>query len=205
MTFSSIFILKKLKLKNQKAINRLAKILSEAFNPICSFLIYIGYISYFDPKTKDSVSLLPILLIIVIPLVLWIIFKIKTGDYANHDVSDRQQRKTLYLFLDVSLISFLMYDYFANQRVHSIILFLFVLLVALQISNYAIKSSMHVALNLFVAILFFSENQKIGISWLVLTVLIAISRLILKKHTPKEVLSGFVISLIISGCWYYFN
>jgi membrane-associated phospholipid phosphatase len=77
-------------------------------------------------------------------------------------------------------------------------LYLLLLLFVMQISNFFIKSSMHAALNIFTAALFFSQNHIFGIIWLMISVIVAISRIILKKHNLQEVLSGTMIAILTS-------
>ena len=72
-------------------------------------------------------------------------------------------------------------------------------------SNFFIKSSMHTAFNVFVTALFFSLNPILGIIWFVLTSFVAISRIILKRHTPKEVIMGAFIGTVVSLAYLYFN
>ena len=62
---------------------------------------------------------------------------------------------------------------------------------------------MHTALNLFVAALFLSQNVTLGILWIFITILVGFSRIILKKHTTKEVLMGFLLSAIVSLAFLY--
>ena len=71
----------------------------------------------------------------------------------------------------------------------------------MHISNFFIKSSMHTAFNVFVT-LFFSLNPILGIIWFVLTSFVAISRIILKRHTPKEVIMGAFIGTVVSSFTY---
>ncbi|WP_233740460.1 hypothetical protein [Halpernia humi] len=64
---------------------------------------------------------------------------------------------------------------------------------------------MHTALNIFVAALFFSENFVWGIVWFLISILVGITRILLKRHTLQEVLSGGIIAVIVSAFYLYFN
>ena len=68
----------------------------------------------------------------------------------------------------------------------------------MQLSNFYIKSSMHTALNIFVAALFFKLNPNLGGAWFLLAIVIGFTRIILKRHTVAEVLTGASLALIIS-------
>jgi membrane-associated phospholipid phosphatase len=84
-------------------------------------------------------------------------------------------------------------------------LFILILLLALQISNYFIKSSMHTAFNIFVATLFFNIETYMGIIWLFIAGLVGITRIILKRHTTKEVILGAFIAFLVSFLYLYCN
>jgi len=119
------------------------------------------------------------------------------------DVSNRNQRKSLYFFIAGVIAIYLLYDYFANGTIDLVMFFTTVLLVLMQISNYFIKSSMHTAFNVFVAALFFVQDLTMGMVWLCISILVGITRIILKRHTPKEVLSGFCIAALVSFMYIY--
>lgn len=119
------------------------------------------------------------------------------------DVSNRVQRKTLYIFIGICVVSYIAYHYFRNGQIDFVMLFILILLFALQISNYFIKSSMHTAFNIFVAALFFALNTTMGIIWLGIATLVGITRIILKRHTPKEVFMGAGIAFIVSFLYLY--
>lgn len=57
---------------------------------------------------------------------------------------------------------------------------------------------MHTGLNIYVAALFFTIEPAIGIFWFGLSLIIGLTRVILKRHTPKEVLSGAAIAIFVS-------
>ena len=62
---------------------------------------------------------------------------------------------------------------------------------------------MHTGLNIFVAALFYSENHTLGISWFILSLIIGITRIILKRHTPAEVFSGAFLAILVSIPYLY--
>lgn len=182
----------------------LSKIISNFFNPIVSLVIYY-LVLHFSPHAAllDSTGLFPILFILVIPVVFWIIWNVKKGSYTNMDVSNRKQRNSLYIVIVVLCAIYLAYEYFVNDNKDFTIFFLWILLVLMQISNFFIKSSMHTALNLFVAFLFLKFSLPWGIFWIILSIIIGITRIILKRHTLAEVISGAVLGSLI-GLTYYF-
>ncbi|WP_419867840.1 phosphatase PAP2 family protein [Chryseobacterium sp. CT-SW4] len=146
---------------------------------------------------------LPILLLVIIPVITWLVWNVKTGRYTNMDVSNRIERKSLYLFLEGCIIVYLSYHYIVNGYLDFVLSFILILLFALQISNLFIKSSMHTSFNIFVAALFYSLNWRMGIIWLGIAVLVGITRVVLKRHTIQEVYMGAGIAIVISFIYLY--
>jgi hypothetical protein len=114
------------------------------------------------------------------------------------DVSNRRQRHSLYIFIIIATVIFLGVDFYLHKEMDWAIFMLCILLILMQISNFFIKSSMHTSLNIYVAALFFTIEPIMGIFWFLLSVLIGITRVILKRHTPKEVFSGGLIAIFVS-------
>ncbi|QWT87202.1 ABC transporter permease [Chryseobacterium sp. PCH239] len=192
--------------KQSSLLHKISKVISDFFNPLVSLIIFFIYMSIREYSLKDSMLyFLPVLLMIIIPVVIWLVWNVKTGRYTNMDVSNRVQRKTLYIFIAVCVIAYLLFNYIRNGYIDFVMLFILVLLFALQISNLFIKSSMHTAFNVFVAALFFSLNWKMGFAWLGIAILVGITRVILKRHTVKEVFMGAGIAFLVSFIYLYCN
>lgn len=190
--------------KNTSFLHAASRIISDFFNPLVSLFIYFVYLSIQKYSFEESVNrFLPILLITILPVILWIIWNVKTGRYTNMDVSNRVQRKSLYIFIAICIVSYLGFYYIRNGAVDFVMLFILVLLFALQISNLYIKSSMHTAFNVFVAALFFAFEMKVGFIWLAVAALVGLTRIILKRHTVKEVFMGAGIAFMISFIYLY--
>ncbi|CAA7195578.1 hypothetical protein CHRY9293_01765 [Chryseobacterium potabilaquae] len=187
-------------------VHTISKIISDFFNPLVSLFIFFLYMSVQKYSFKDSlIYFSPILLIIILPVIIWLVWNVKTGRYTNMDVSNRNQRKTLYIFIGICVITYLIFHYIQNRHLDFVMLFILILLITLQISNFYIKSSMHTAFNIFVAALFFSLNPQAGLIWLGIAVLVGITRIILKRHTVKEVFMGAGIAFVISFIYLYCN
>ncbi|MBV8326585.1 ABC transporter permease [Chryseobacterium sp.] len=192
--------------KSSSISHKISKLVSDFFNPLISLTIFFIYMSIREYSLTDSVLyFLPILVMVIAPVVIWLVWNVKTGRYTNMDVSNRVQRKTLYIFIAICLIAYLIFNYIRNGYLDLVMLFIFILLLALQISNFFIKSSMHTAFNVFVAALFFSLDPAIGILWLGIAALVGITRIILKRHTVKEVFMGAGIAFLISFVYLYCN
>lgn len=192
--------------KQPLLLHKLSKLISDFFNPLVSLFIFYIYLSVRQYSFKDSfLYFLPILLMIIIPVIIWLVWNVKTGRYTNMDVSNRIQRKTLYIFIGICVLIYIGYNYFKNGVIDFVMLFILILLLAMQISNFFIKSSMHTSFNIFVAALFFNLSIKMGIIWLGIAALVGITRIILKRHTVKEVLMGAGIAFVVSFIYLYCN
>ncbi|MCA6066236.1 phosphatase PAP2 family protein [Chryseobacterium sp. RG1] len=192
--------------KQPSFILKVSKIISDFFNPLLSLFIFFLYMSVKNYSLKDSLLyFLPILLLVIVPVIIWLIWNVKTGRYTNMDVSNRVQRKTLYIFIAVCIIAYIAFNYIKNGYIDLVMVSILILLFALQISNFFIKSSMHTAFNIFVAALFYAINPITGLIWLGIAALVGITRIILKRHTPKEVFMGAFIAFIVSFIYLYCN
>ena len=187
---------------------KLSNILSNVLNPLFSLLIFFIYFAKEKMETTEAFkNLLWMVILVIIPIFGWIFWNVKTGRYTNMDVSDRKQRNSLYLF-NVFIVSiYIAFLYFTQQNFDLILIIIFVmaLMLIMHFSNFFIKISMHTSFNVFVSALFFSLNIYFGLFWLFLTILVGISRVILKRHTVKEVIMGASIATVVSFIYLYFN
>ncbi len=181
-----------------------SKLISNFFNPIISLLIFYIYVASKNHTFEEALRyILPLILIAVIPILAWIIINVKKGKYTNMDVSDRKQRNSLYYFIIGALVVYLSYYYIKFNEWDFKILYLLILLVLMFFSNHYIKSSMHTGLNIFVAALFYAENPCFGWIWLILSVIVGVTRVILKRHSIAEVFSGSILAFIVSIFYLY--
>lgn len=189
-----------------KPVIGISKFISNFFNPLTSLIIFFIYSSVLNYSAATAMqTFLPILLLIVSPIVIWIVWNVKNGNYSNLDVSNRNQRKSLYFFISGCIGVYLIYYYVTTGTADVLMIFLMLLLLVLQFSNYFIKSSMHTAFNVFVAALFFSENPLLGLIWFAIASLVGLTRVILGRHTAKEVITGAALAALVSFVYLYTN
>ncbi len=192
--------------KRTSSLHIVSRLISDFFNPLVSLFIYFVYLSFKIYTFKEAVMhFLPILLITILPIIVWIYWNVKTGRYTNMDVSNRVQRKSLYIFIAVCIVLYQLYHYIMNSSLDFVMLFILVLLFALQYSNLYIKSSMHTAFNVFVAALFYDFDWRAGLFWLFIAALVGVTRVILRRHTVKEVFMGAGIAFMVSFIYLYCN
>jgi membrane-associated phospholipid phosphatase len=187
---------------------KLSNILSNVLNPLFSLLIFFIYFAKEKMEISEAFkNLLWMVVLVIIPIFSWIFWNVKTGRYTNMDVSDRKQRNSLYIFNVLIISIYIAFLYFTQQNFDLILIIIFVmaLMLIMHFSNFFIKSSMHTSFNVFVSALFFSLNIYFGLFWLLLTILVGISRVILKRHTVKEVIMGASIATVVSFIYLYLN
>jgi len=182
-------------------MKKIANFISVAGNPLYTIPVFV-LIVMFGNEDFSKAALISFLIIgcIFIPVITWMFIKSKNGTYTNFDVSDKHQRKSLFWFAFpfILIITVLMFVTNQPRNITVSMLFALILVFTSQITNFFIKSSLHVSLNIFLSSLIFTVYFKIAIIVLLFTGLLIWSRLKLERHTVKEVLTGFVIGLIIS-------
>lgn len=184
--------------------NKYWKYLSDTLNPATALLIYFAYDTFMSYPPMSAFIRIGILILLVVgPIFGYIHIKVKRGSFTNHDVSDRLQRKQLYIFSLIAVMAFMATDYWYIQSFDLSILIGIGLLIALQFSNFFIKSSMHTAFNVLAVYLWFPHSKGMAAVWLFISVLVAYSRFILKRHSLKEILSGATIASLLGILYIY--
>jgi membrane-associated phospholipid phosphatase len=136
---------------------------------------------------------------IFVPLTIKTYRGYKKGTYSNFDISNQTERQSWYS-LPLILLLIVTIVLFATIQPNALkwnAFYAFILLWASQLINFSIKSSLHVSCNIFLSFLMLPINWAMGISFLVFVALVAWSRLTLKRHTLKEILTGAIIGFII--------
>ena len=183
-----------------------SRLISNIFNPLTALLVYFVYFSYQHYTWEEMLHRFwPILLIVALPVSFWIVWNVKKGNYSNMDVSNRNQRKSLYVVIGIVMLVYLIVFYMMNKSIDTIMLFLLILLFLMQISNYFIKSSMHTAFNVITAAFFFNQDVKLGVLWLIIAIIVGLTRIVLKRHTLSEVLMGGFLAAAVSAIYIYYH
>lgn len=182
------------------SMKRIANFISISGHPLLTFPLFI-MIALYGKEDFSRASLISFLIIgcFIIPVIAWMYFKSRNGSYTNFDVSDKKQRRSLFVFAIplLLIVTILLFATHQSTNLCISVLFALILLIISQITNYFIKSSLHVSLNIYLAALIFISNYKLGIIVLLYTGLIAWSRIKLGRHTLIEVLSGSIIGILM--------
>lgn len=186
----------------QKAAN----FISTLGHPLFTIPAFVAIVMFVNEDFQKA-SFVSFLIIgcIFIPLILRLFVKSKNGTYTNFDVSDRIERKTMFIFVIplLMIVMFVLYRTHQNNDLCISLLFATILVCISQVVNLFIKSSLHVSLNIYLSFLVMTLNFKIGILLFLFTGLLGWSRIVLGRHTLKEVLVGGVIGLSISLLMFY--
>jgi len=180
---------------------KLAKIISIIGHPLLTIPVFIIIVMFKFNSFSKAISISSIIIgCIFIPLILWMYIKSKNGTYTNFDVSDKTQRRSLFVFAIPLLLIVTTILFATHQSINLCISVLFALILTIisQIVNIYIKSSLHISLNIYLAALIFTVDYKVSIIVFLFTGLLCWSRVKLKRHTIKEVVFGLIIGLFIS-------
>lgn len=178
----------------------IAKCISFCGHPLLTIPLFVT-ITMFATEDVRKAALVTFLIVgcIFIPLFIWLYVKSKNGTTTNFDVSDRKQRKSLFVFILplLMLVTIILYNTGQSKTVCLSVFFGLVITFVSQIINLRIKSSLHVSMTIYLAFLIIPLNYQLGIVVFILSGLIGWSRIVLGRHTLKEVLWGGGIGLTV--------
>lgn len=187
---------------------KFANIISTIGNPlILSFIVSI-YANFREFDTLQALKLSGILLVIgILPIWFFINRKVKTGEFADHDVSARTKRKSLYVFALTFLLLMIAVLYFTNQPkfITTGALFAWILAFSSFLINFKVKSSLHTGFAFLLAMMTFKIGLFFSMSLLLFAFLVAWSRVYLKRHTLQEVFIGGSLGFVLGCIYQYVN
>jgi len=134
-----------------------------------------------------------------VPLLIYTRRQIRRERWTDYDVSVRQDRYRLYpLLLAVLGLSALVFWFVGGPRfMIRGLLASMVLAFAAMLANLVLKVSLHTALSVFCALVILALNNWLGIGACIFAMLIGWSRVVLKRHTTAEVISGALLGSIV--------
>ena len=185
---------------------KIAQIISFAGHPLLTIPLFVVIVTFtLEDFRKAFITSTIIIGGFFIPLILRLYLKSRKGSYTNFDVSDRIQRKSIFFFIIpiLSVVTFI--AFLTDQSINLCLSLLFGLtLVAVsQGVNLTIKSSMHVSFHIYLSFLIMTLNPLIGIIAFLITIPIAWSRIVLGRHSLKEVLIGGLLGVLAGLCMIY--
>jgi membrane-associated phospholipid phosphatase len=136
---------------------------------------------------------------ITVPLLIVTRRQIRGRQWTDYDVSVREHRYRLYpvilATLGVSMLSFWLLD--GPAFMLRGLLACTVLTVVAMLVNLVSKISLHTALSMFCTMVMLALNLWLGLAACIFVVLIGWSRIVLRRHTPFEVVSGALLGATV--------
>ena len=185
---------------------KLAKCISVIGHPLLTIPLFVILVM-FSSNDLHKAILVTLLIVgcVFVPAILIMYIKSKNGSYTNFEVSDRQQRKSMFLYILPLLVAVTLTLFITKQPTNICISVLFATLLVFvsQLVNYFIKSSLHVSLNIYLSFLVATVNFPIGFILFLFTALLGWSRVALGRHSLKEVIVGCFLGLFVSVLMIY--
>ena len=183
-----------------------AKFISTIGNPL-SLGLFFTFSYYFHVKniSKNPSLVLVAVAALLIPLLSFVIYKVQKGEYTDYDVSNRLKRKQVYQVFMVSLLILMLISIFlrfSNNSIKIQAAVFFQILLSYFI-NQRLKISMHTSFSFLFAYLFFPINSITAWALFGFGFLNGGSRLLLNRHSPSEVLAGFVLGNTVGLLYLY--
>lgn len=186
-----------------------ARIVSVIGNPLCVGLFFGVYL-YFSEKESEKLRNLPLLysLVIIIPTAVFISYNVFRKRFSDFDVSNQTQRNEVFKLL-VVLSSVLTTILYFRAYPPKALLLSFILLLYVLISygvNQKVKASIHTGMAFLFAWIFYPIDSTVALALFLFGFVNAWSRLVLSRHSLKEVVYGFIIGNSIGAVyWLIFN
>ncbi len=178
----------------------IARIISVVFHPLAVIMAFA--MLYISTIYDDEMALLVMSLIgfiAVLPIVIYNSIQLLRGKISNFDLSDQKQRNKSYPLLLLILIVLILSAVWMNVPKSLILnlgIFGLMLVVFFFFRNY-LKISLHASTSFFLTALIIFDFGSIGLYAAIISTLVAISRIILKRHTKMEVVIGGVSGLLL--------
>ena len=185
---------------------KVAHYISTFGNPLLTISVF-SVIALFQTESpaRAAFGLLIILGGVVVPILVKSYRGVQKGEYTNYDISNRKQRQSWYLFPTLLLAGVTLLLHFTHQsrEMQLAVLFALVLFVLSQVVNMYLKTSLHVGFNVYLAFLMYPLHPGAALAVLLFTIVLGWSRIVLKRHTLKEVSCGAALGLLAGGLFLF--
>lgn len=165
--------------------------------------IYVNFSEFSREKAWNLT--LTLILGCVLPIIGFLIYKMRKGDYENFDVSNQKKRNSLYLFSILLLAIFMGYLFLVNSTwlIKCGIIPVFLLTLSSYFINKKIKVSLHTSFSFLLATMMIQVETAAAFSMYLFAILIGYSRLYLKRHTIPEVALGAILGTGIGFIFHF--
>ena len=185
---------------------RLAVIVSWIGHPLVFVTISVGMVVMTQLALRLAIPLLAALFLSVIaPTGLLLFFGVRSGRWADADVSVREERKRFYP-IAIPLSAFgtiVMWLANAPRYILRGGVVTLLLLIAAAFANHWSKISLHTLFATYCTVILLRVNLFCGLAAFILTGLVFWSRLFLSRHTISENISGIALGAVggIATAW----
>jgi len=184
-----------------KAFHFAALLVSRTLDPLILFSFLFLYILLFEIGigSREFLGALGFILVELAVPIGWLVYLIKKGE-IDYDISDKEKRGRF--LLPVVIFLTMMLPILVYLSINKLFLFFQILAIvfvtAWLIINRFYKISGHVG-SLTMVGLIFSRIFGWGNFWFLLVLVLAWSRVELKKHTWGQVIGGFLVSFLLGN------
>jgi membrane-associated phospholipid phosphatase len=180
----------------------IARWISVIGHPFLLMPLLTGLIAYrLLPPREAMVAELIALGVVIIPAAVYTFVKVRKGVWNNLDVSDQDHRGQFYRML-ISLLALLSVVSWIADVPRSIAMGTTAILLLVSIAfalNKTIKVSLHTGFSVFVACVLFLMQPLLALFAFALAIAVACSRVVLQRHTMREVMIGGALGLAVGG------
>ena len=159
--------------------------------------LFFGIYLQFTNREIEKFKNLPLIfsLILLLPILSFLIYMVKKGEFDDFDVSNQLKRNKLYRFVIFCFLILNIFLFLGNYPTKAQIIGLtFILLLFLSYQmNKKIKVSLHTNFNFLFVYLFFPLNIYISTVLFLFGFFNMWSRLVLNRHKLNEVVYGFIL------------
>jgi membrane-associated phospholipid phosphatase len=178
----------------------IARIISVVFHPLAVIMAFA--MVYITTIYDNEMALLVMSLfgyIAVLPIVIYNSVQLLRGKISNFDLSNQHERNKSYPLLLLILILLVVSAIYTNVPTALVLnlgIFGLMLVVFYFFRNF-LKISLHASTSFFLTALIIFDFGTIGLYAAIISMLVAFSRIVLKRHTKMEVVIGGVSGLLL--------
>ena len=194
-----------MRLKENRPIYQISKFISAIGHPALLVPVTLIFVNFSIHSFEKALKLTLIGVGLgVLPILLYLLYQVKKGKFENFDVSNQKKRWSVYLLvigMQLVITFFLYFQQFDPLYIKGALASL-VLTVSSFLINFKLKVSQHTAFSFFLATLLLSVNTTFAFGFYIFALCNGLSRLVLSRHKPLEVIVGLLVG-ILSGVVFY--
>ncbi len=184
------------------AVKKIARVVSDLFIPPTFNLlgfIYLALVTQFNTENRIVIISSALIFAVILPITFFVILRKKKIITDNDAVIKEERHYPFYLYIVLSLCGFIYVSMLGDNSVadHFWLAITFNT-IGLTVINYFWKISVHAIGGATFAGLLFFMGSGLFIYFLILIMLVGISRYILKVHTPAQIIAGTLFGFLLT-------